>query len=99
MLLPSTQVRVAQAERAAAIASAVPAIDAPSALARGEVRLLELLYSTGTNVPPIRKQALDFGLGLDAAGQLEDANIASSSKLTESSISRFQSKLKVRNTE
>lgn len=93
---PTTQVRVAKAERAAAIAAAVPVIHPPPALARGEVRLLEVLYSTGTDVPPIRKQALDFGLGLDAAGQLEDANIRSSSNLTESSISIFQSKLKVR---
>lgn len=89
---------MAKAERAAAIASTVPAVCAPSALSRGEVRLLELLYSTGVNVPPIRKQALDFGLGLDAAGQLENANIDSSSKLTESSISIFQSRLKVRNS-
>ena len=90
---------MAKAEHAAVIASAVPVIHTPPALARGEVRLMELLYSTGTNVPPIRKQALDFGLGLDAAGQLEDAGITSSSKLTESSVSTFQTKLKVRNNE
>ena len=90
---------MAKAEHAAVIASAVPVIHTPPALARGEVRLMEQLYSTGTNVPPIRRQALDFGLGLDAAGQLEDANISSSSKLTESSICIFQTKLKVRNNE
>lgn len=82
--------------QAAALAAAVPVVRTPPALCKGEVHVLETLYSTGTNVPPIRKQALDFGLGLDAAGQLEDDDILTASKLTESTIRMFQSRLKVR---
>lgn len=59
------------------------------------MQVLETLYAVGVDVPPIRKQALDFGLGLDAAGQLENEGILTSSKLTESNITAFQTKLKV----
>lgn len=72
-----------------------PAERTPPALSKGEVHVLGHLYSMGTDVPPIRKQALDFGLGLDVADQLEDSNITTSSKLTESTIRTLQTKLKV----
>lgn len=74
--------------------AAVPAAKVPPALSRGEVRVLETLYSTGP-VPRIRKQALDFGLGLDAAGMLEEEGILNSSLLTDASISSFQMRLNV----
>lgn len=41
----------------------------PLALSRGEVQVLETLFAVGPDAPPIRKQAIDFGLGLDAAGK------------------------------
>ncbi|CAB1101350.1 unnamed protein product [Ectocarpus sp. CCAP 1310/34] len=72
-----------------------PVVRKPPALSRGEVAVLEALYAVGSDAPPIRKQALDFGLGLDAAEQLESEGILTSSKLTESSITSFQTKLKV----
>jgi len=54
---------------AAAKAAALPAMRPPPALSRGEIQALETLYAVGVDAPPIRKQALDFGLGLDAAGE------------------------------
>ncbi|CAN0496624.1 unnamed protein product, partial [Ectocarpus sp. 12 AP-2014] len=52
-------------------------------------------HPVGADAPPIRKQALDFGLGLDAAGQLESEGILTSSKVTEFNIASFQTELKV----
>lgn len=65
---------------------------------QGELNVLAELFSSGITegTPSIRKACLDFGLGLDAAHQLEMANIVSPQKLTESTIRTFQSKLKVR---
>eukprot|EP00752_Nemacystus_decipiens_P002572 g2410.t1 len=80
---------------AAAKAAAIPAVKLPPALSRGEVHVLENLYAVGADAPPIRKQAIDFGLGLDAAGQLEREGILTSSKLTESNITKFQTQLKI----
>lgn len=53
----------------AAKAAAIPVVEHPPALSRGEIQVLQNLYSVGADVPPIRKQAIDFGLGLDAAGK------------------------------
>lgn len=50
-------------------AAAIPVVKPPPALSRGEVQVLENLYAVGGDAPPIRKQAIDFGLGLDAAGE------------------------------
>lgn len=52
----------------AAKAAAIPIVQPPLALSRGEVQVLQDLYAVGGDAPPIRKQAIDFGLGLDAAG-------------------------------
>lgn len=82
-------------EQAAVTATALHGMHVLPPLSKGEVRVLEFLYSTGAGVPTIRKQALAFGLGLDAAGQLEDANIWSPSKLTEGNICTFSNRLKV----
>ncbi|CBJ28670.1 conserved unknown protein [Ectocarpus siliculosus] len=92
-----TPATAAEAAAAAAGMTAVlpPVVRKPPALSRGEVAVLEALYAVGSDAPPIRKQALDFGLGLDAAGQLESEGILTSSKLTESNITSFQTKLKV----
>eukprot|EP00903_Cladosiphon_okamuranus_P010618 g10041.t1 len=79
----------------AAKAAAIPVVKPPPALSRGEVKVLQDLYAVGGDAPPIRKQAIDFGLGLDAAGQLESEGILTSSNLTESKITKFQTQLKV----
>lgn len=63
---------------------------------RGEMMVLQQLFSAGADTAPIRKQALDFGLGLLAADQLEQANITTARELTDANIRSFQSKLKVR---
>lgn len=67
-------------------------------MTRGELNVLENIYSAGiaAGTPSIRRACLDFGLGLDAAHELEKASITSPSKLTESNIRIFQSKLKVK---
>ncbi|CAM9343925.1 unnamed protein product, partial [Scytosiphon promiscuus] len=94
---PADAQETARQEKAAlslATSAATPAVKVPPALSRGEIRVLETLYSTGA-VPRIRKQALDSGLGLDGAGMLEDEGILSSSMLTDSSISSFQTRLKI----
>lgn len=62
---------------------------------RGEFIVLQELFATGNNTPPIRKQCFDFGLGLDVADQLEKANVTTAAELTDSNIRKFQSKLKV----
>ncbi|CBJ28671.1 conserved unknown protein [Ectocarpus siliculosus] len=95
--LKETQERSKQEKAllSAAMAAAMPVVRTPPALSKGEVRVLETLYASGASAPPIRKQALEFGLGLDAAGQLEDEGILTSASLTESSISSFQARLKV----
>lgn len=82
----------------AALAASQPAMPATPTLSKGEVRVLENLYAVGPDAPPIRKQAIDFGLGLDAAGQLEEEGVLTSSDLTEANISNFQTRLKVRQT-
>ncbi len=79
----------------AALAAAKPPAPATPALSKGEIRVLETLYAVGPDAPPIRKQAIDFGLGLDAAGQLEEEGVLTSSDLTEANISSFQTRLKV----
>lgn len=65
---------------------------------QGEMNVLAELFSAGIaeGTPLIRKACLDFGLGLDAAHQLEIANITRPDELTESKIRIFQSRLKVR---
>ncbi|CAM9880188.1 unnamed protein product, partial [Ectocarpus sp. 13 AM-2016] len=91
-----TPATAAEAAAAAGMTAVLPpVVRKPPALSRGEVAVLEALYAVGSDAPPIRKQALDFGLGLDAAGQLESEGILTSSKLTESNITSFQTKLKV----
>ncbi|CAM9415459.1 unnamed protein product, partial [Ectocarpus sp. 8 AP-2014] len=91
-----TPATAAEAAAAAGMTAVLPpVVRKPPALSRGEVAVLEALYAVGSDAPPIRKQALDFGLGLDAAGQLENEGILTSSKLTESNITSFQTKLKV----
>lgn len=64
-LLQANQDQIALA---AAKAAAIPAVQLPPALSRGEIQVLENLYAVGADAPPIRKQAMDYGLGLDAAG-------------------------------
>lgn len=95
-MVSACQPKEKKTEKAAAVVAAPPVVRLPPALARGEVHVLEILYSTGSGVPPIRKQALDFGLGLDAAGQMEGSNITSTSGLSQADIRTFQTKLKVR---
>lgn len=89
------QAKERKKQQAAAIAAALPVLRVQPPMTKGDIRVLQLLYSKGKDVPPIRKRALDFGLGLDAACQLEDANILSASELTDANIRMFQSRLKV----
>lgn len=84
-----------RAMQALVMAAARPAVPPPPALTQGEIHVLEDLYSTGVDAPPIRVEALTFGLGLDVANHLEEDNITTSSKLTETTIRKYQTRLQV----
>lgn len=77
-------------------AAAIPVVKRRPAMPRGELLVLQELFATGASTAPIRKQCLDFGLGLLAADQLEQATITTAAELTDSNIRLFQTKLKVR---
>lgn len=75
--------------------AAPPAIRAHKLMPRGEFMVLQELFCGGVGTAPIRKQALDFGLGLYAADQLEQNSITTAKELTDSNIRSFETKLVV----
>lgn len=79
-------------------ATAIPArlAKAKCPLLRGEMVVLQDLYASGKSTAPIRRQALDFGLGLHAADQLERSGIQSADELSDANIRIFENKLYVR---